>query len=158
MGGMFVRLHMDKKIAGIQKDAAGMQTELGRIVIQTSQTLEDIQKYASQADQQSINIFSARIHFQTLKYREICSKMEQALSELSFLEHNGNYDFESLKATKAMLLQMITQAKAEENQLSSLEEEFDLAKHAVGIQTELKNIALLDKIKKGLEESRDTCG
>ena len=149
---------MDKKIAGIQKTAANMQAEFGRLVMQTSRMLEDLQEHAADTDEQSVNIFSARIHFQILKYQEIRDKMQQTLSELPPLSYDGKHDSESLNATRALLFEMITQAGMEEKNLSGVEEELRLAKHQVGIRTELQHVVLLDKIKKALEESRDTCG
>lgn len=148
---------MDKKAARLQKNAAGMQTELGRMVIQTSELLEDIRTNVKNHDAQAVSIFSARLRFRLHQYRELTQRMEEVLSELTDCV-DGQGQEESLLVSIAMLRQLIVQARQEEQNLKGVAEEIGLAERTVETDTKVKDTIRLDQFKKALKESREPHG
>ena len=148
---------MDRRMNAYQEEAAGLQEQLGGLVNQTSTLLSEIRKSAAErnADDQSaqsMKIYVASVNLRLRQYADLNGRTERlatALSEAAEDQASG-----SVTATLIMLRQMMTQMQAEMKSLQGVEEELELWTQAKETDTIGQKISLLDKLKKGLEATR----
>ncbi len=148
---------MDRRMNAYQEEAAGLQEQLGGLVNQTSTLLSEIRKSAAErnADDQSaqsMKIYVASVNLRLRQYADLNGRTERLATALS--EAAGDQASGSVTATLIMLRQMMTQMQAEMKSLQGVEEELELWTQAKETDTIGQKISLLDKLKKGLEATR----
>ena len=147
-----------KTIKALQEETVGLQEQLGLLVSQTSGLIADIQGSAKkgETDQMqagSLTFIAPQIGLRQKQYQELSRRIQKVSEQMSALgeqDHTG-----SVAVTLGLLQQMETQVAMEEKQLQNLQEELGLWQQTSEADAVVEKVSLLERLKKGLEESKN---
>ncbi|MBR1930706.1 MAG: hypothetical protein IJ833_04405 [Lachnospiraceae bacterium] len=148
---------MEQRLKGLQEETVGLQEQLGLLVEQTSRLFADIHSSAAKGSEenrvvQSMPFLAAQLGLRQKQYQELSQRTERVSAEVATLsKEKGTAD---AAVTLNLLRQMAAQIAMEEKQLQGLQEELEVWKQASDTDTAVQSMSLLEKLKKGLTESK----